>query len=523
MENHQPQDSPSPAMASSPDDSGEIDTLLRGREQLVQSVLDTSLDAIFWLGSAGELVYVNRAACTQLGYSREELLALTVVEICPDIRSVDEFQNLRWKPIKSVGHVRLETSLKCKDGRVYPVEIASHYVSFSGHEIICSIVRDITQLKASVAKLEQISRSHQSMLELLGTSDGVWDWNFSDDRVRFLPGYRKILGFDSNDRTGFPDSPKTFQDHLHPDDRERVNQVRQQQLARRLPYDDEYRLRCKTGTYIWVRERAAAVYDDNGKPLRMTGSIYDITVRKKTEKMLMREQKMLKRSNADLEQFAYVASHDLQEPLRAISGFVQILEQRYRDQLDETGIGYIRKVVDGTGRMQELINGLLEFSRLTSRSAPMKSVELNRVLATVKENLGRKIQESSARIEAVDLPVVDGDPMQLVQLFQNLIDNAIKYCDRTVPEIRITCEKLDMHWQISVADNGIGIDAQHRDQVFSIFKRLHHREQYPGTGIGLAICQRVVERHGGSLSVEDADSCGCKFVIRLPRGGTMAT
>lgn len=224
----------------------------------------------------------------------------------------------------------------------------------------------------------------------------------------------------------------------------------------------------------------------------------------------------LARSNADLEQFAYVASHDLQEPLRKISSFCQLLEQRYGNQLDETAHQYIELAVDGSQRMQQLIIDLLSFSRL-GRDTVVRRVELRDAAMQALHNLDDAISDARAEIELDDLPAVEGDPTLLVALFQNLIGNAVKFraSDRA-PVVRVSAVERDANWVVSVSDNGIGIESQYAERVFVIFQRLHGRDEFGGTGIGLALCKKIVEHHGGEIWIDTEAAVGTtvRFTLR---------
>ena len=242
----------------------------------------------------------------------------------------------------------------------------------------------------------------------------------------------------------------------------------------------------------------------------------DITPRKRAQEKLARQADELARSNAELQEFAYVASHDLQEPLRVISGFVQLLSDRYSGQMDETADEFIGYVVDGTERMKILINDLLEYSRVGTRGRPLEPVESSSALEHALANLRVAINESNAKITHDRLPKVQGDINQISQLFQNLISNGMKFCSDKRPEIHISSVRLGESWVMSVSDNGIGIDPAHNDRIFGMFKRLHGRGEYPGTGIGLAICSKIVERHMGKIWVESEVGNGATFSFTLP-------
>lgn len=242
----------------------------------------------------------------------------------------------------------------------------------------------------------------------------------------------------------------------------------------------------------------------------------DRTAEKKTEQELTAKTTDLVRSNRDLEQFAYVASHDLQEPLRMVTSYTQLLARRYKGQLSAEADEFIAFAVDGAARMQALINALLAYSRVDSRGKPMVVCDLGTVLTHALDNLKLAIEESGASIVRGELPRVIGDPVQLMQLFQNLVGNAVKFRvkDRA-PVIRIEAEREGDLWKISVSDNGIGIEPQFYERIFVIFQRLHTKEEYPGTGIGLAMCKRIVERHGGSITVASVPGSGSTFAFTL--------
>ena len=229
-----------------------------------------------------------------------------------------------------------------------------------------------------------------------------------------------------------------------------------------------------------------------------------------------RTHEELARSNRDLEQFAYVASHDLQEPLRMVATYAQLLGERYKGKLDENADKYIHYAVDGALRMQSLVNDLLMFSRVGRRQDAPRDIDCNLILQSVVANLQAVLQESGAQISYHDLPVLLADRSELVQLFQNLVGNAIKFRRTEPPEVRITAKKKKKEWLFSVEDNGIGIAPQHVEDVFAIFKRLHTREEYPGSGIGLAICKKIVERNQGHIWVESQPGQGSTFRFTWP-------
>ncbi|MFL6711948.1 MAG: sensor histidine kinase, partial [Sulfurifustis sp.] len=245
-------------------------------------------------------------------------------------------------------------------------------------------------------------------------------------------------------------------------------------------------------------------------------SVNDISERRRAEQDLKRYTEELQRSNRELGQFAYVASHDLQEPMRAISGCVQLLAQRYRDKLDARAHELIEHTVSGAARMQALINDLLSYSRVSSRARPFEVCDIHHPIRQALANLEFAIQESHAKVTVAGMPLASVDPTQFTQLFQNLIGNAIKFRAERVPEIHVGAEPRSGNYLFWVKDNGIGVEPQCADRIFGVFQRLHGRAKYPGNGIGLAICRKIVERHDGRIWVESIPGIGSTFYFTLP-------
>ncbi len=282
----------------------------------------------------------------------------------------------------------------------------------------------------------------------------------------------------------------------------------------------------RSGQRIPVLFSAAIMHGQNGAPQAVVCMALDITERKEAERKLETVVKELKRSNTELEQFAYVASHDLQEPLRTISSYLQLLKRRYQGKLDSNADEFIGFAVEGSKRMQQLINDLLLYSRVQTRGNPFNLTDCEAVIKKALANLQLAVLEGQARITHDPLPDVLGDEIQLVQLFQNLIGNAIKYHGPASPAVHVWSRRVDNRvlpvtgpgesWQFSIRDNGIGIAAEHYDRIFQIFRRLHTRDEYPGTGIGLAVCKKIVERHGGQIWVDSIVGQGSTFHFTIP-------
>jgi light-regulated signal transduction histidine kinase (bacteriophytochrome) len=282
-------------------------------------------------------------------------------------------------------------------------------------------------------------------------------------------------------------------------------------------YHELYRIVRPDGAVRWVDSQGMMVRDTAGRPLRLLGVCADVTEREEAARARAAQSAELARSNAELQQFAYVASHDLQEPLRMVASYTQLLARRYRGRLDSNADEYIGFAVDGVNRMQRLISDLLAYSRVGSKPKALERVAFDEVLGRALANLGEALRETGAEVTASPLPEVRGDSVQLEQLLQNLVGNALKFHPPGVaPKVHVSAERRDDQWIFSVKDNGIGIEPQYFERIFVIFQRLHLKEEYSGTGIGLAICKKVVERHGGRIWVESRPGEGSDFRFSLP-------
>jgi PAS domain S-box-containing protein len=403
---------------------------------------------------------------------------------------------------------------------------------------------------------EKALRATQERFELAlsGADLGWWEWNVQTGEAIADERSTQFTGYSPDEIESYADLWKSL---VHPDDKAEVVAAFNKHLQGSTAlFETEHRLRTKSEGWKWILVRGKTIErDPEGKPLRMAGTFLNITDRKKAEEALraseerhvaeleqgikertaelvvtneqlsneIHERKQveseLQRSNAELQQFAYVASHDLQEPLRMISSYVQLLERRYKDKFDEDADEFITYAVDGAKRMHDLISGLLEYSRVGTHGKPFESIDCEAVLDRALANLQILLADSGAQVTRDPLPTLSADSVQLVQLFQNLIDNACKFRDDTTPQIYVSARLESGQWLFSVSDNGIGIDPEFAERIFIIFQRLHSREAFPGTGIGLAICKKIVERHAGNIWVESEPSVGTTFYFTIPENG----
>ena len=381
------------------------------------------------------------------------------------------------------------------------------------------------QLKMTNERLEQEIADRKRMEEILRKSetryrivaDNTYDWEFwLSPEGKFLycsPSCKRITGYDAEE---FMSDPDLLDRIIHPDDRSVFLSHRHEAGEKSVSDEIEFRIVRPDGSYRWISHICQPVFDEGGPFLGRRGSNRDITKRKKAEEGLKRISDELMRSNADLQQFAYAASHDLQEPLRVIEGFIKLLARRYEKKLDAKAEEFIGYAIEGVKGMRALIKDLLEYSRVGTRDINLKPTDFSEVVDKAVFNLKTAVEESGAVITHDPLPTIRADSVQMGRLLQNLIGNAIKFRGNKAPDIHISAERNENGWTFSVRDNGIGIDPQNAGRIFAVFQRLHTKEEYPGTGIGLAICKRIVERHGGKIWFKSEKGKGSTFYFTIP-------
>jgi PAS domain S-box-containing protein len=371
-------------------------------------------------------------------------------------------------------------------------------------------VQDITERKQAEEVLRETRDYLENLIDYANAPIIVWDPEFRI--TRFNHAFERLTGYAADEVLG-----KAL-DILFPKDsrEESLSHIRDAVAGQRWEAVEIPILR-QDGTVRIVLWNSATLYDQDGKtPVATIAQGQDITERKQAEEALQYMTSELARSNAELEQFAYVASHDLQEPLRMVSSYVQLIADRYKGKLDQDADDFIRYAHDGALRMQRLIHDLLAYSRIGTRGGTFEQVNLEAVLAQALSNLELTVKEHNAIVTCDPLPVIWGDAVQLAQLFQNLIDNAIKFRGEEAPRIHVSIGLRGSEWVLSVRDNGIGIAPEYFDRIFLLFQRLHPRQKYPGTGLGLAICKRIVDRHGGRIWVESKSDEGSTFCFSIP-------
>jgi PAS domain S-box-containing protein len=467
------------------------------------------------IGMDRRFIRVNRRLCGILGYSEAEMLELTGRQIShPDDLDIINEQ----RPALHSGEidaVRLEKRYLRKDGAVVWVKFSMTLERDADGKPLYEIAvyDDITAQRDTEARLKESEARFRQTFELAASGIcHVVDGRF----VRVNKSLCEILGYSEKELLG-----KTVKEVSHPEDRDVTDAERARIRAGEIDSARfEKRYVRADGRVVWADVAIALVRDVFGMPMYEIAVFDDITERKQAEAALHAAHEELKRSNAELEQFAYVASHDLQEPLRMVASYTQLLGRRYAGKLDKDAHEFMSYIVDGATRMKQLIEDLLAYSRVGTKGQDFKPVALEAPLRRALFNLRAGIEEAGAAVTYDPLPTVQGDEVQLGQLLQNLVGNSLKFRSSSVPRIHIGVSEKNSEYQIEVRDNGIGIEPQYYERIFMVFQRLHNKGEYPGTGIGLAICKKVVERHGGRIWVESRAGEGSSFYFTLiKRGG----
>jgi PAS domain S-box-containing protein len=485
-------------------------------EAKYRGLLEAAPDAMVVVNASGEIALLNVQAEKQFGYRRDELLGQQVKNIIPDgfaERLVADGTRTAAEALAQQIGTGIELNGRRKDGSTFPIEIMLSPLESAEGILVTAAIRDITERK----RVEDSLRNSEERFRLMAS--GIKDYaNVMLDPdglvVSWNEGAERIKGYRAEEIIGQPFSRFYPAEDIH-----NGKPVRELALAaERGSFEDEgWRVR-KDGTRFLANVVITALRDQNGR-LRGFGKITrDITELKESEQHLGKTMAELKRSNDDLELFAYVASHDLQEPLRMVASYTQLLARRYKGRLDSDADEFIAYAVDGCNRMQELIQDLLSYSRVGANTDAMRQTSCEDALARAVKNLQATIEASKAIVEHDPLPVIDTDGTRLAQVFQNLIGNAIKYRGAELPQIHISARQAGREWIFSVRDNGMGIESQYFDRIFVIFQRLHGQKEYQGTGIGLAMCKKILDRLGGRIWVESQVTKGSTFYFALPVG-----
>ncbi|MES2467796.1 MAG: PAS domain S-box protein [Verrucomicrobiota bacterium] len=486
----------------------------RHAEQRFRAVAEAANDAIISADHQGNIIGWNQGARTIFGYEEEDVQGAPLTVLMPERYRAAHLNGLeRFKATgeaRVIGHTAELHGLR-RSGAEFPIELSLSTWEAEGARFFSAILRDLTDRKQVEAELKRLT--DRFLLATGAAQIGVWDFDPVNNLLIWDDQMFRVYGTSRDQFTG---AFEAWAATVHPDDLAAEAAKVQQALRGEIEFDTDFRVIWPDKSIHYIKAMATVQRDALGQAVKMIGCNWDISRERYAAEELKRTVEELARSNAELEQFAYVASHDLQEPLRAVAGCVELLEKDYHGKFDAGADELLRHAVDGATRMQTMIRDLLAYSRVGTRAQPFVEVDCQAALDLALTNLSTAIHESGAVITHDPLPALMADPTQLAQLFQNLIGNGIKFRSGRPPEIHVGAQRQDEGWLFSVRDNGIGIEPQYLDRIFVIFQRLHTRAEYPGTGIGLAICKRIVERHGGRISVESEPGKGSTFFFTLP-------
>ncbi len=521
---------------------------LKLSEQRISDMIESIRDYIYSIDKNWEFIYVNEPSAKDVGYKSSELVNKNI-----------------WKTVNKLAGTKLEKEfreamnkreIRQFEWKTLYTDSYREFTVYPSTDGITVYGKDITKRKKAEEEIEFEKKRLETILETSPSAviivEAEGNISYINKRARHLYGVN-ITGLDLTDAISKVKS-KRIDGSEYPVGEGPSGRALKGEVVR----NEEMILEQPDGTIIPILGSAAPIYNLEGKVNAAVVIFDDITERKREEerkqKMLETEQQLteeltatneelqaiteelrtsneelvitrnhltemvnkLKTSNKELEQFAHVASHDLQEPLRMVTSFTQLLERRYKGELDEDADDYIGFIVEGAQRMKDLIDDLLIFSRLNTEKRKLEPILMEVALDDVLFNLKSSIEENNAIITYDPLPTIIGDISQIRQLFQNLLSNAIKFHGDKPPEIHVSAQNFEKEWLFGVSDNGIGINHNHQEQIFNIFKRLHTRKEYEGTGIGLAICKRIIERHGGRIWVESEEGKGSTFFFTIP-------
>lgn len=492
------------------------------REKLLNDTIISNLPGIFYLYDFdGNFIRWNKNFEEVTGFNSQEISNMHPL----DFYDTDQKEKINAL-IKSVIEkltTGVEVEIFTKNKNKIPYYINSVAIEYQGKQ--CKLGMGVNLSERKIAENEIKKANERYNIVAKATNDSIWELNIiTGEIIRTGDGFKILFGYDEEEEIN---TDSNYAKLVHPDD---FNYTKESMLAvfknpDAYYWGGEYRFLKRNGQYAYVHDRGYIIRDKNGTATRMIGATQDITKLKENEinlkklnENLLLQAKELADSNAELEQFAYVASHDLQEPLRMITGFLSLLEKNYGTSIDENGKKYIHFAVDGAKRMKQIIFDILEFSKVGRMDGTKKQVNLQSVVNEIKLLYRKSIKEKMAIITVSKLPVLFAYEAILRQVFQNIIGNALKYTKSdTPPQIKITATEQKGFWLFSVKDNGIGIEKEYFDRIFIIFQRLHNQNQFSGTGIGLAITKKIIENLGGKIWLESEPGKGSTFYFTIKK------
>jgi PAS domain S-box-containing protein len=469
-----------------------IEEALGSMQKKYQAIFDNTAIGIYQSSMDGKFLMANPSMARIFGYDSPADLIRSVTNISSQIYADPEERKKMIELMTLYGHIEnFELQALAKNKRIIWLSANIRAVRDEKGAISYfeGLLEDITERKKAEEQLIQLSNRLQ--LAIRATNIGIWDWDIVNDKTEWDDEMYHIYNVDPQDAITIT---KSWTAAMHPDDLERVNVELQMAVTGEKEFDSEFRVIWKNKTIHYVKANAIVLRDQSGNPMRMIGTNADVTQRKEAEEEILQ-------LNRELDQFANITAHDLQEPIRMVSGFLGLLEKKYNNVLDEQGKSYVFRAKDGADRMTILIRDLLEFSRSGNKAAKKEPVDLAVVMDLVKKDLSIVMSDTGATFQVpTSLPTVTGTSSALYRLFLNLTSNGIKFRKKdSAPCIRLCVKELTDSYEFTLQDNGIGVAEKDQPRLFQAFQRLHRREEYPGTGLGLVTCKKIVETHGGKI------------------------
>jgi|GEM_PF-3118614 len=501
---------------------------LEASERKFRAAMDAAPTGMLIIDDSQTITLINHQIAELFDWTSDELIGQSVRIIIPSYQKI-KYNNESSSTPRPTKTPAIENSQSLmgrrKDGSLFAIEIGIGPFTHDNRDFAIASVVDITDRIAAETALR--SSEERFQLAVRGASVGIWDWfNVNEEQEWWSPNFYRLLGYEDRE---IPASLSNFSKLLHPEDTERTFEAVRKTFADDTNFEIEYRLQTKSGEYKWFLGHAILVRDSEGAPLRMVGSIQDINDRRAVELDLTSSNQKLSLANTELSNFAYITSHDLREPLRSISSFMQLLKSDYGNGLDESANEFIDFAIDGAHRLQNMIKSLLLYSRLDTKKLVTKIFSIDSAANLAINELKTLVEETDTDIDLGSTSFsVEGDINQITQVFQNLVANSIKFRQGNSVKIAIDFSRgrgADLHPSllpdlryglVEIKDNGIGIDSSYHKRIFEIFQKLHPESEYQGSGIGLAICSKIIVHHNGAIWVASQVGNGCVFSFALP-------
>jgi len=474
--------------------------------KLTQFCVDNAAEAIFWLNSTGRFVYANNAAIEMLGYTREELVQMSVHQIDENYPEDDWVRH--WDVVKSNKKMSFESVHTTKSGKKVPVEIKVSHMVLQENEIHCAFVRNISERKESELNLLKSKRRLRKTLDV--TSDGVWDMNLLTGEVYYGAKWATVLGYKPEDL----ESKKIhWVGLLHPDDKEKTVQLLRRHLnGEQEGYEAEFRLRNSENKWQWIHARGKVIeFGEDGSPLRFVGTHTDITARKKLENNLLK-------SSEETKLFAYSVAHDLKNPAIAIRGLAERFRRKILKLDDEKKFMYCDRIIDSAEQLVDLVEKINDF--ISSKESKLSFMEypLKQIAQDSKREFAAQLQYRSISWEVFqENPSVKVDRISMIRVLRNLVDNSLKYGGPNLSKIVIGYQNTPEYHVVSVRDNGAGVKAEDSDRIFQPFERKDTSAQQAGAGLGLAIVKEIAHSHKGEVWAEPNRKRGIKFCFAISK------